>query len=156
MNKNYQIIWAAGPKQYETIQKSLSEANININEILRVKILPYIYNMEEVMSACDLVVCRSGALTITEISIIGKPAIFVPLPFAAENHQEYNAKVLVNQGAARIILDKDLNQISLNEMIDNMIKDRTKLKQMGENAKRIAVENVEDKIYKEIKMLIKD
>jgi len=153
-NKEYEIMWATGPKQYEIIRKELEDKKIDINNINGVKILPYIYNMDEAMNISDLCVCRSGAMTITEMSIIGKPAIFAPFPFAAENHQEYNAKVLVNQGAARILTDKNMTGNTLNDLINEMIKDRNKLKQMGENAKKIVINNVEDKIYDEIRKLM--
>lgn len=155
-NKNYQIIWAAGPNQYENIKAKLEEDNINIENIENVKILPYIYNMEEVMNACDLVVCRSGAMTITEISVVGKPAIFIPFPFATENHQEYNARVLVNAGAAKIILDKDLNSEILENTIEGIITNKEILTQMGLNAEKVAVQKVEEKIYEEIKDIIRN
>ena len=152
-NKDYQIIWAAGPEQYEKIKESLKEVNVDIENIKDVKILPYIYNMEEVMNTCDLVVCRSGAMTITEISVTEKPAIFIPFPFATENHQEYNARVLEGVGAAEIILDKDLNSEILSNTITKIIRNKTKLKQMSENAKKIAIPNVEERIYEEIKRI---
>lgn len=154
-NKNYQIIWAAGPEQFETIKEKLKEVNIDINNIENVKILPYIYNMEEVMNTCDLVVCRSGAMTITEIACTGKPAIFIPFPFATENHQEYNAKVLVNSGAAEMILDKDLNSEILSNTISRIVKDKKYLKEMAENASKKYIPNVEENIYNEIKELVK-
>ena len=154
-NKEYQIMWAAGPKQYEVIKEQLANEKIDIEKLQGIKVVPYIYNMEETMQMADLIISRSGAMTITEISMVGKPAIFIPLPFAAENHQEYNAKVLVNQGAARILYDKELSEDTLNSMIGEMIKDKSKLKQMGENAKKIVKQDVEDAIYKEIKKLIK-
>lgn len=111
--------------------------------------------MEEIMNLADLVVCRSGAMTITEISNVGKPAIFIPFPFATENHQEYNAKVLQKVGAAQIILDKNLTAELLNETIEKMIEDKEKLKQMGEKAIKVSIPNVEDRIYNEIKKIIK-
>lgn len=150
MNTNYQIIWAAGKNQYDLIKEELQSSNINIGNIPGVKIVPYIYNMEEVMNAVDVVVARSGAMTITEISILGKPAIFIPYPYATENHQEYNAKVLEKTGAAKIILDKNLNDKILSEYIEDMIKDKDKLKEMSNNARKIAIDNVEERIYKEI------
>ena len=150
-NKNYQIMWAAGPEQYDKIKSKLNEVNINIDKIENAKIVPYIYNMEEVMNTADLVVCRSGAMTITEISVVGKPAIFIPFPFATENHQEYNARVLEKVGAAKIILDKDLNSEILGNTINRMVKDKEKLKQMGENARKVAIPDVENRIYDEIK-----
>lgn len=111
--------------------------------------------MEEVLNCCDLVVARSGAMTITEIAKVGKPAIFIPLAIAAENHQEFNANVLVKQNAADKILEKDLNEKILNEKINNIISDTNKMKQMGENARKIDIENVEEKIYNEIKKVCK-
>ena len=154
LNDNYQIIWSAGAQNYEKIKQQLADKQINIDNIRNTKILPYIYNMQEIMQISDLVVCRSGAMTITEIAILGKPAIFIPFPFATENHQEYNAQVLKNVGSAEIIQDKNLTYTSLNNEINNMIKDKEKLAQMGEKAMSVAKENVEEKIYQEIKMSI--
>ena len=151
LNKNYQIIWAAGSGNYDEVKKELSNKNINIDNIENIKILPYIYNMQEIMNMADLVVCRSGAMTITEITILQKPAIFIPFPFAAENHQEYNAKVLTKIGAAKMILDKNLNPQILNEQINNIVNNEGLMLQMSENAGKIKIENVEEKIYSEIK-----
>lgn len=136
---------------YEQVKNELSSKNIDINSIENASILPYIYNMQEIMNIADLVVCRSGAMTISEITILEKPAIFIPFPFAAENHQEYNARVLEKIGAAKIILDKDLNVQILNNQINSIVANASTLKSMGENAGKIKIENVEDKIYSEIK-----
>ena len=133
----------------------MKELKIDINKIQNVKILPYIYNMEEMMNLADIVISRSGAMTITEIAKCGKPAIFIPFPFATENHQEYNAKVLENVGAAKIILDKDLNVETLSNTLNEMLKDKVKLLEMGKNAEKVAINDVEDKIYEEIKKLVK-
>lgn len=154
LNDEYQIIWAAGSKQYDIIKEELEELNISINNIQGVKIFPYIYNMEEIMNLSDIVVCRSGAITITEISKLGKPAIFIPLPNVSENHQEYNAKVLENENAAKILLNKDLKEKVLNDSINDIIKDKNKLEIMGQNAQKIVIENVEEKIYNEIIKLV--
>lgn len=154
-NSNYQIIWASGPKQYEVIKDTLKDLKININKIQNVKILPYIYNMEEMMNLSDIIIARSGAMTITEIAITGKPAIFVPFPFATENHQEYNARVLENIGAAKIILDKDLNENTLSNTLNEILKDRNRLLEMGNNANKVAIKDVEEKIYNEVKKLVK-
>ena len=154
-NKDYQIMWSVGPEQYNKIKAELNKVNVNIEKIDNAKIVPYIYNMEEVMNISDLIVCRSGAMTITEISVVGKPAIFIPFPYATENHQEYNARVLEKVNAARIILDKDINSEILGNSINEIIKDKTKLEEMGKNASKIAKPNVEDEIYKEIKKVIK-
>ncbi len=71
-NKEYQILWATGPKQYDEIKEKLKEHNIDINNIKNAKVVPYIYQMEEAMNICDIVIARSGALTVTEIAKIRK------------------------------------------------------------------------------------
>ncbi len=152
MNTNYQIIWAAGPEQYEKVKQDLLKENMDIDKINGIKVMPYIYNMEEIMNIADLIVSRSGAMTVTEIENVGKPAIFIPFPFAAENHQEYNARVLEKQNAAKVILDKSLTAELLNATITKLAKDRSALETMGTNAHKLSTKNVEDKIYNELKM----
>ena len=154
-NKDYQIMWAVGPEQYNKIKAELNKVNVNIEKIDNAKIVPYIYNMEEVMNISDLIVCRSGAMTITEIAIVGKPAIFIPLPSKSANRQEDNARVLEKIGAAKIILNKELNEINLSEAIDKVIDKKSELDEMGRLANTIAPKNVEEKIYKEIKQILK-
>ena len=155
LNEQYHIIWAVGQNQYNVVKEELEHDKLNINNIKNITIVPYIYNMQEVMNLSNLIVARSGAMTITEVSIVGKPAIFIPFPYATENHQEYNARVLADIGAAKIILDKDLNTKVLNRQILEIIENKDLQKQMGEIAQKAAVKDVEDKIYNEIKLLIK-
>lgn len=150
-NKNYQIIWAAGPVQYNIIKEELQNSDIDIENVTNTKIYPYIYNMEEIMNISDLFICRSGAMTINEVSIVGKPAIFIPLPGVSQNHQEYNARVLEKIGAAKIILNKDLENTDLNEYVENIIYNKSLLEEMGAKAKKVANSNALEKIYKEIK-----
>ena len=150
MNKNYQIIWAAGPEQYEIVKNKLKEKNIDIMNIKGTKVVPYIYEMEEIMNIADLIVSRSGAMTVTEIEKVGKPAIFIPFPYATENHQEYNARALENKDAAKVILDKNLTAEALNATINILIKDKQELENMGKRANEMSIQNVEDKIYHEI------
>lgn len=152
--KKYQMIWAPGPKQYEIIKEEIKKYNIDIDNILNVKVYPYIYNMEEIMNIADLLMCRSGAITVTEVAKIGKAAIFVPLPGVSQNHQEYNARALECKGAAKIILNQDLEKIDLNSYIEKIILDQNLIKNMENKARNISVENVEDKIYEEIKKLV--
>lgn len=155
-NKNYQMIWAVGPKQFDGIKDELKEAKIDINNIKGIKAVPYIYNMEELMNAVDIVVSRSGAMTITEISNVGKPSILIPLPNVSHNHQLYNAKVLENVHAAKIILNDELDGDKLNNEIENIAESKDKIKEMGKNALKVSTKDAEDKIYKEIKKLVKN
>ena len=155
LNKNYQIIWATGPKQYDIIKTELEDNNININNIKDIKIVPYIYNMEEIMNVVDIIVARSGAMTITEISNLGKPSILIPLPNVSHDHQLYNAKVLENARAARIILNDELEAINLNKSIEEIVLNKNLNIEMGNNAKKISIDNVEDRIFGEIEKLVK-
>ena len=94
------------------------------------------------------------AMTVTEIANLGKPSILVPLPNVSHNHQLYNAKVLENIGAAKIILNEELTGERLNQVIEELILDKTIMQKMGVNASKVAVSKVEDKIYEEIKKML--
>lgn len=156
LNQNYQIIWATGPKQYDIIKEQLEGKNINIENIENMKIVPYIYNMEEMMNVSDLIIARSGAMTVTEIANLSKPSILIPLPNVSNDHQLYNAKALENVGAAKILLNDTLEAKELNSTIESIILNKDIQKQMSENASKISVKDVEQKIYKEIKELTKE
>ena len=110
--------------------------------------------MEEVENIADVIVARSGAMTITEISNLGKPSILIPLPNVSNDHQMYNAKVLENIGAAKILINNELNGNLLNNTIEDIVLNKENMEKMGKSALKIATKDVEDKIYKEIKKLI--
>ena len=111
--------------------------------------------MNEVMKAADLVVCRSGALTVTEIGIIGVPSILIPFPQAAENHQYYNAKALEDVGAGVIIEEKDLTKDKLAQTIASIMHDDEKIKTMSTNAKKIGDNKAMERIEQVIETLVK-
>ena len=155
INEKYQIIWATGPKQYDITKEKLEKLNMNINNLRNTKIVPYIYNMEEIMNIADLLICRSGAMTVNEVAVVGKPAIFIPLPSRAANRQEDNALVLQKIGAAKMILNNNLIFSNLAQEIDSIINKKSELEEMGRLAQTIAPSNVEEKIYEEIIKTIK-
>ncbi len=151
----YQVVWATGPKQYDIIKKDFAQVGLDVDNIKGVKILPYIYNIDEMWNIADVVVCRSGAITVTEAATVGKPTVFIPLPSVGQNRQYDNAKVLEKLGAARIIPNDAVNAPILNQMLESICFDEKKLEKMGEKARTIAFENVEEKIYEEIKKIVK-
>lgn len=155
LNKKYQIIWATGPKQYDIVKEELKQKSIDIENVPNAKILPYIYNMEEIMNISDVIVARSGAMTITEISNLGKPSILIPLPNVSQDHQLRNAEVLQKIGAGKIILNDKLTSENLNQEISEIILNQTNMKKMGEKAYTKSVKNVQEKIYNEIKKVVK-
>ena len=142
---DYEIIYATGPKNYDEIISKVNTKNKNV------RIERYIYNMEEVMVAADIAVCRSGALTVTELGIVGLPAILIPFPHAAENHQYYNAKTIEDCGGGIIIEEKDLTADMLKSKIDEIVLDSEKLEAMQSHATKPEMKNAMDKIIKEIK-----
>lgn len=110
----------------------------------------YIDNMYTCMCAADLIISRAGAMTITELTAIGRPAILVPYPNAAENHQYYNALTLSNANAAILIEDKNLTKAWLVDEVSKLYNDRHRLELMEDNAKKSAKNNAADKILSEI------
>lgn len=147
--QDFEVIYATGPKNYEEIISKIKVKNENV------KIEKYIYNMEEVMSVSDIAVCRSGALTVTELGIVGVPAILIPLPTAAENHQYYNAKTIEDMGAGIIIEEKDLTKDLLEKEINKLLDNKEKLNIMKSKAIRKENVNAIDKIMVEINKLVK-
>ena len=94
-------------------------------------------------------------MTVTEIAICGKPAIYIQLPSHSANRQEDNARVLEKLGAAKVILNNELTAERLSKEIDEIIYDKNKIQKMGHNASQIAVDDVEEKIYNELTQILK-
>lgn len=147
--EHIQMIYATGNNNYEDVIAQIRKQRENI------QIERYIYNMNEVMRAADLVVCRSGALTVTEIGIVGVPAILIPFPYAAENHQFYNAKTLEEVGAGVIIEEKELTAELLQKKMEEILSDDAKIKRMSENAQKIGDNQAMERIQREIIKIIK-
>lgn len=118
-------------------------------------IVEYIYDMPSRMAACDLVICRAGAITLAELAVLGKPAILIPSPYVADNHQYKNAKVIENEGAAVVIEEKDLTPEKLLESAVAILSDKEKLEEMKKNARRLAINDTHDRIWRIIKELVK-
>ncbi|HHW32325.1 MAG TPA: undecaprenyldiphospho-muramoylpentapeptide beta-N-acetylglucosaminyltransferase [Clostridiaceae bacterium] len=146
---DYNIIFSTGNSQYETVKKSLEGFSKP-----SIKIVPYIYDAADVYAAADIMVCRSGAITCSEVTVLGLPAIMIPSPNVVANHQEYNARSLEKQGAAVVILEKDFNEEVLYSQIDKLLMDETKLHKMSANSKKIGIQNASEKIYEVIEKLI--
>ena len=81
-------------------------------------------------AACDIAVCRSGAMTISELAVTGTPAIFIPYPFAAADHQAFNAHYIASKGAAKVIMQNDLSSSELHKAIIQLITDTNHLSMM--------------------------
>lgn len=150
----YQHIHAYGGKN-ESFIDMLSQRGVDLSECPNLDIRPYIDNMDECMAAADLVICRAGAITLSEIQAMGKPAVLIPSPNVAENHQYHNAMALVNKGAAELIEESDLTGESLIGTVDRMLGDTEKLNKIAENCKKMAITDANERIYSVIKKVLK-
>ena len=108
------------------------------DEQLPARVLPYLQRIHQAYAAAELVVCRSGAMTLAEIAACGTPAILVPYPHAAHDHQVENARNLVDRGAAAMILDRELTGERLAKEIAHWLADRSGLSRMSANARLFA------------------
>lgn len=103
------------------------------------EVTPFVHDMGAAYARADLVICRAGATTLAELSSVGKPAILVPYPFAADDHQRANAEIMVRQGAAELILDKELSGARLAASVQALAGDRKLLEAMGRAARQLAM-----------------
>ena len=125
-----QFLHVTGKTEFESVTQKQKDANFKF-ENPYIKILPYLYNMPQAMAMADLAIFRAGATGLAELTARGIPAILIPYPYAAENHQEFNAKVLVDGGAAKMILNKDLTAKILAENIDELLNNPNELEKMS-------------------------
>ena len=151
-SKEYFIVLVTGEATYDSMRKELDELKIE-NESEYIKLEKFVFNMDKMYKACDMCITRAGAMTITELALAARPAILVPLPTATENHQYYNAKVLENARAGKIIEQKDLTIDLLDNTINEIICNNDKLREMSANARKMAKLDVEEKIYNCIKQI---
>jgi len=143
------VFFVTGKVHYDLIHKEIVKRNIVLGD--NIKVLDYIYNMPDYMSACDLVISRAGALTISEICALGKPSILIPSPYVTGNHQYHNAKVAADRGAAYIIEERDLSgdkiipiifKLKSNNILKNRMSEQSKSLSHG-NAVNIILEHIE-------------
>lgn len=122
------------------------KSKIDVGKYKNVMLREYINDMYRCMSAADLVICRAGASTISELQVMGKASILIPYPYAAENHQYYNAKDLADNNAAILIEEKDLTGEKLTALVDLMLRNPDKIREFGENARKMAVTDASKRI----------
>ena len=141
-----QIIHATGQGEYEDIMSRIKAAGIDLNLSENLQVRPYLYNMPQAMAIADLAVFRAGATGLAELTAKGIPAILVPYPYAAENHQEFNARAVEKAGAAKVILNKDLTGEVLIKAIDELLSDEGRLQSMSQASKKLGRPQAADNI----------
>jgi len=127
----FNLIHGTGKRGYALFNQRLEEGNaLNKKDV---DVREYIYDMPVVMAAADLVLCRAGASTLSELAVLGKPVILVPSPNVTNNHQEKNARVMENAGAARVLLEGEFTAESLLSDIKTLLADKDSLDNMSKN-----------------------
>jgi len=149
IKNNWQVLLISGQDDYDNIMKMVREDH----KIFSVE--PYLHDIEKAYSLADLVICRAGATTLAEISAYGLPAILIPYPYATHNHQEVNARIFTREGAAILILEKDLSDKKLAQVLLGILKDKSRLEMMARKSRELGNENSAKKIVNYISDYIK-
>lgn len=130
--------------------------DVDLNANPQIMLREYINDMDRCLAAADLVVCRAGASSLSEIQALGKPSILVPYPYAAENHQYYNAKTMSDRDAAILIEEKDFTGERLLSEVEKLFSKPERLKKMGENARAMAILDASQRITECVCKIVKN
>ena len=145
-NKNYEVIFITGNNYYDEIKTKRFPDNV--------KVFPFIKDLPAVMKVTDLIVSRAGASTMSEITALGIPAIFIPSPYVTNNHQFKNANDLVKKDAALMIEEKNLNKLNFIKTIDDILENQEKYNKIKENVKKLGIKDSSSRIYDILKEMI--
>jgi len=143
------VVLAAGQRQYASLAAAAAA------EGRWLEVHDYIHNIQEWMAAADLLICRSGALTCSEIAALGRPAILVPYPYAAGDHQTFNARVLADAGGALLCPDAQLTGTWLASRLDQLLNQPDQLESMGRQAASLARPDAAAAICEHVMRLIR-
>lgn len=139
IGNDIQVIWQTGKLSYEDVLKATKAYGDQI------KVFEFIKEIEVAYSAADVVISRAGALAIAELCVAGKPVIFVPYPFAAEDHQKKNAQSLVHKDAAWMVTNEDAGEKLVSKAME-LFKDEDLRKTMAKNIKELAITHADERI----------
>jgi UDP-N-acetylglucosamine--N-acetylmuramyl-(pentapeptide) pyrophosphoryl-undecaprenol N-acetylglucosamine transferase len=144
--QNVQVIWQCGKLYYQDYKR--------YNDLEYVQVYEFLNNMDFAYAASDIIISRAGASSVSELCIVGKPVIFIPSPNVAEDHQTKNALAIVNQDAAVLIKEDELD-IDFENKFSQIITSTEKQKQLGDNIKKLALVNATKQIADEVEKLLK-
>lgn len=135
-----QIIHQTGAADVEWVENQYRDMQVDAT------VQAFVYDMADVYGRADLLVCRAGATTLSEVAALGKPALLVPYPFAADDHQRANAESMVARGAAEMLLDAELNGETLAQRILELEHDRPRLRAMATAALALSVPDAAQRV----------
>ncbi|HEY1371068.1 MAG TPA: undecaprenyldiphospho-muramoylpentapeptide beta-N-acetylglucosaminyltransferase [Candidatus Binatia bacterium] len=149
MQSSLKILHQTGKLDFEEVRAAYAELPFEA------VVVPFIDGMDQAYARADLVICRSGAATIAELTVFGKPAILIPYPYAVYDHQRLNAEELVEKGAAEMILDRELDGAKLAARVRALFEDRARLAAMAAAAKRLGRPDAAEQIVEESYALVR-
>lgn len=149
--ENVKLCHVTGKAYYDMFRMQVKDLYPEL--MSNVEIIPYAYNMHELMGAADLVISRAGAISLAEIATVGVPSVLIPSPNVANNHQVFNAKVMEDHGAAVMVEEKNLNPVSLRENIKELLFDEEKLWDMKRFSLELSMSKAIDRIYETIRSI---
>ena len=135
--RDVQYLHVTGADEHGDTLARIRNAGVRLEEHPHLCVLPYLYNMPEAMAMADIAVFRAGATGLAELAARGVPAILIPYPYAAENHQEKNARAVEAAGAAEVILNRDLSGAVLEQMLHDLLADDARRAAMAAAMKRL-------------------
>ncbi|HBT48132.1 MAG TPA: undecaprenyldiphospho-muramoylpentapeptide beta-N-acetylglucosaminyltransferase [Peptococcaceae bacterium] len=144
------ILHVTGRQGYEALKEDARRFGIEVGKNGNITIEPYLYEMDVALAAADLVVGRAGASFLAEVLARGLPAVLIPYPFAAANHQEYNARAVASQGAAVVIRDHELRGGKLLRTLQSLLAEPSRLKAMAEASLRLGRPDALERIVERI------
>ncbi|SMB94339.1 UDP-N-acetylglucosamine-N-acetylmuramylpentapeptide N-acetylglucosamine transferase [Thermanaeromonas toyohensis ToBE] len=150
------ILHVAGRQDYERLKAQAEEWGIQLDKNGNITIVPYLHDIHIALAAADLVIGRAGASFLAEVLVRGLPTILIPYPYAASNHQEYNARAVAKQGAAIIVRDSELTTGKLLRTVESLLADPEKLKRMAQASARLGRPDALEKIVTKILALAEE
>lgn len=149
-------VHATGKYGVEDFPEMLKARGANFKNNPDIDIREYIHDMNDCLAAADIVICRAGASTISELEAAGRASILIPSPNVAGNHQYHNGMVLVKNDAAVLVEEKDLTGEKLCQIVQELAQDPQRLKQLGQNAQKLSILDANEKIYTELMQLMRE
>jgi len=146
-------VHATGSYGWHWMPEMVKELGLDLSKHPQLDMREYIFNMPQLMAAADLVICRAGAATISEVCASATPCIMVPSPNVTDNHQEKNARVLERHGAAVVLRENECDGDSLYDAAKALLENPEKLRAMGAAAGKMAVVDAAEQIYAVIREL---
>jgi len=148
-NEGYQVLWQSGKFYFKDMEVALEKVGLT-----HIHLREFIREMDLAYAAADLIVSRAGALSVSELCLVGKPVIFIPSPNVAEDHQTKNANACVKQGAAVLLADADAVG-KFKEYIDDLLQQEHKAQSLATAIKKLAMPDAANALVTELEQLLK-